>query len=141
MQKCYLYFSNGLFLEGESFGASGTATLELKVCTDMIGYEESIYDKAFDGSAVLFTMSEIGNVGACKDDKPSLKATIVRNYQSRPSNYLSVGALDELFKKHNILAVSGMDTREILKDLIRSNSLKVVISTELTSAEQLKGRL
>lgn len=141
MQKIYLYFSNGLFMEGVSFGAKGTKTLELKYSTSMIGYEDEIFASKFADSALVFSMGEIGTVGVQEDKKPLVEAVIVRNYQAKPSNFLSVISLSDLMTKHNKLCVAGVDTRKIIKDLIENGSLKVVISTDLTTIDELKTKL
>lgn len=137
MQKIYLYAENGVFVEATSFGAKGTFVGEVAVSTSMIGYEDEIYDHT--GKALLFTMTEIGNVGVVSDTRPAVGAVIARNYQERPSNYLSVATLGDSLTKHNILGVTQIDTRALLKS-IPANA-KVVISTELTTPDQLKSKL
>lgn len=142
MQKIYLYLSSGEFFEGVSFGASGTKLLDLAHSTSMIGYEEDIFSPNFDGKALLFTMSEIGSVGVVESKKPTVEAIIVRNHQARPSSFLSIATLSDLITKNNVLGVSGVNTREILKSLnANGGKLKAVISTELTTIEELRAKL
>lgn len=65
-----LYLENGLFLQAQSFGASGTQAGELVFNTSMSGYQEVISDPSYKGQFVVFSMPEIGVVGAnFKDDE------------------------------------------------------------------------
>ena len=56
MNKVSIYFENGLFLEAESFGASGTAVGECVFNTSLTGYQEIVTDPSYAGQFVTFTM-------------------------------------------------------------------------------------
>jgi len=142
MQKVWLYFENGLFLEANSFGSSGTAVGEVVFNTSLTGYQEIITDPSYAGQFITFTMPEIGNVGINDEDMESkgayCKGVIVRNYQKRYSNFRGKTSLDELLKKHNILGISNIDTRFLTKMLRDEGAMEMVASTEISNKEELK---
>ena len=74
MKKAYLYLANGQVLEGQSFGASGTAIGELVFTTGMTGCVESLTDPSYYGQLVVYTFPQFGNYGICRKDmeKPPL---------------------------------------------------------------------
>jgi carbamoyl-phosphate synthase small subunit len=145
MSRVSLYFENGLFLEAESFGAEGTAVGEVVFNTSMTGYQEIVTDPSYAGQFVTFTMPEIGNVGTNEQDMESrgafCKGIIVRNYQSRPSNFRSQESLDELLKRFGVMGITGIDTRYLTKMLRDQGAMEMIASTEIHDPETLKARL
>jgi len=142
MEKIYLYFENGLFLEADSFGASSTAFGEVVFNTSLTGYQEIITDPSYAGQFITFTMPEIGNVGINSEDFESrgafCKGVIVRNYQDRYSNFRAENSLSSLLKKYNILGITNIDTRAITKMLRDEGAMEMVASTEISSKDELK---
>ena len=130
MQKVSLYFENGLYLEAESFGATGTAVGEVVFNTSMTGYQEIVTDPSYAGQFVTFTMPEIGNVGANKQDMESrgayCKGILVRNYQDRPSNFRSEETLDALMKRFGVMGITAIDTRYITKMLRDEGAMEMI---------------
>ncbi len=142
MQKVWLYFENGLFLEADSFGAKGTAFGEVVFNTSMSGYQEIITDPSYAGQFITFTMPEIGNVGVNDEDFESSRAyckgIIIRNYQKRYSNFRAKDSLDSLLKKYNILGICNIDTRALTKMIRDEGAMELIASTEINSKEKLK---
>ncbi len=143
MQKIWLYFENGLFIEAESFGAQGTAFGEVVFNTSLTGYQEIITDPSYAGQFITFTMPEIGNVGINGEDFENLqerafcKGVIVRNYQERYSNFRSEKSLSYLLKKNGILGICNIDTRYITKMLRDEGAMEMVASTEISDKDEL----
>jgi carbamoyl-phosphate synthase small subunit len=141
MNRVWLYFENGLFIEATSFGATGTAVGEVVFNTSMSGYQEIITDPSYAGQFITFTMPEIGNVGCNEEDSESAgahcKGVIVRNYQDRPSNFRSQESLSELLKRNNILGICDVDTRYLTKVLRDGGAMEMVASTEISSKDEL----
>ena len=142
MNKVYLYFENGLFLEAKSFGAKGTAFGEVVFNTSLTGYQEIITDPSYAGQFITFTMPEIGNVGCNAEDFESkgafCKGVLVRNYQDRYSNFRAEESLSDLLKKYGILGIYDIDTRAITKMLRDEGAMEMVASTEISSKEELQ---
>ena len=142
MQKVYLYFENGLFLEAKSFGAEGTSVGEIVFNTSLTGYQEIITDPSYAGQFITFTMPEIGNVGCNRLDMESsgafCKGVIVRSFQKRYSNFRAEESLDTLLKRYNILGICDIDTRFLTKMLRDEGAMMMVASTKISSKEELK---
>ncbi len=142
MQKIWLYFENGIFLEANSFGADGTSVGEIVFNTSLTGYQEIVTDPSYAGQFVTFTMPEIGNVGCNSQDMESrgayCKGIIVRSYQKRPSNFRAEESLDTLLKRYNILGITDIDTRFLTKILRDSGSMMMIASTKISSKDELK---
>jgi len=142
MQKVSLYFENGLFLEADSFGVSGTSVGEIVFNTSLTGYQEIVTDPSYAGQFVTFTMPEIGIVGCNEQDMESrgayCKGIIVRSYQARPSNFRCQEPLDELLKRYNILGITNIDTRFLTKMLRNEGAMMMIASTEVHNRDELK---
>jgi carbamoyl-phosphate synthase small subunit len=145
MQIVYIYFENGIFLEGKSFGANGTAVGEVVFNTSMTGYQEILTDPSYAGQFVTFTMPEIGNVGTNDDDSESskihCKGIFVRNYNDNYSNFRAEKSLSELLRQNNTLGICEIDTRYITKVLRDNGAMMMIASTEISDKEELKKKL
>lgn len=134
MGNIYIVLENGQVFQGKSFGASGEAVGEIVFSTGMTGYLETLTDPSYYGQIVVQTFPLIGNYGIIPSDfeseSPRLKAYIVRQWCQVPSNFRSEGELDTFLKKHNIIGVYGIDTRELTK-IIREYG---VMNAKITSA-------
>lgn len=142
MNKAWIYLENGIFLEAKSFGAQSTSVGEIVFNTSMSGYQEIMSDPSYAGQFVTFTMPEIGNVGVNEQDMESSKAhakgMLVRNYQSRYSNFRAEGSLHEFLKKHNVMGICDVDTRYLTKMLRAEGAMMMIASTEISDKEELK---
>ncbi len=145
MNKVSIYFENGLFLEAESFGATGTAVGECVFNTSLTGYQEIVTDPSYAGQFVTFTMPEIGNVGCNAQDMESkgayCKGIIVRSYQDRPSNFRSEETLAALLERHGVMGITQIDTRAITKMLRDQGAMEMIASTEIHDVDLLKQKL
>ncbi|WP_457596976.1 glutamine-hydrolyzing carbamoyl-phosphate synthase small subunit [Hydrogenimonas sp.] len=141
MKPVWLYLENGLFLEGRSFGAEGTAVGEIVFNTSMTGYQEIVTDPSYAGQFVTFTMPEIGNVGCNAQDMESrgawCRGILVRQYQAEPSNFRSEEPLHELLKRYGVLGICEVDTRFLTKTLREEGAMMMVASTEISDKEVL----
>jgi len=112
-----LVLADGTVFEGYGFGAATAAVGEVCFNTAMTGYQEVLADPSYAGQIVAFTFPHIGIVGANEEDiettTPAVRALVVRASADVPSNYRSVMTLDRWLKRHNIPAISGIDTRRL----------------------------
>ena len=140
--KVSILLENGLFLTAKGFGANKTEVGEIVFNTSMTGYQEIITDPSYAGQFVVFTASEIGNVGVNDDDMESrgvfLKGVIVRNYNENYSNFRGQDSLSNFLKKHNILGIEQIDTRYLTKIIRNEGSQMMVASTEIHNKDELE---
>ena len=145
MENIYIYFENGTFLSGKSFGAAGTAVGEIVFNTSMTGYQEIITDPSYAGQFVTFTAPEIGNVGVNENDNESKKAhckgVFVRSYNEFHSNFRAEKSLAELLKENNTLGICEIDTRYITKMLRDEGAMMMIASTEISDKDELAKQL
>ena len=119
-----LILEDGQIFEGQGFGAEVINTGEVCFNTSMTGYQEIMTDPSYAGQIINFTFPHIGNVGTnsidIETDTPAALGMIARDWPTSPSNFRAGESLDAWLKKHNLPAISGIDTRALTR-YIREN--------------------
>lgn len=116
-----LVLADGTVIEGKGAGATGERVAEVVFNTALTGYQEILTDPSYLGQIVTFTFPHIGNIGANDEDIEDLTpagrhgavGAIFKADITAPSNYRSVGHLDDWLAKRGIVAISGLDTRAL----------------------------
>jgi carbamoyl-phosphate synthase small subunit len=143
--KALLVLEDGTVYEGKAFGASGTTGGELCFNTGMTGYQEVFTDPSYYGQVLIMNNVHIGNYGVKAEDVESdsikIKGLIGRNLEELFSRKQAVGSLDEYLKKHNLVAIEGVDTRALVTKVRERGAMNCLISTEILDAEVLKAKL
>lgn len=133
MKKAILALEDGVWFEGESFGAEGETFGEVVFNTGLSGYQEILTDPSYKGQMVCMTYPHIGNYGINPEDmessRPWVQGFIIKELSPVVSNYRSTMSLDQYLKKHNILGIQGIDTRKLVKHLRTVGAKKAVLST------------
>ncbi len=129
----YLVLEDGTIWPGEAYGAMRTTFGEIVFNTSMTGYQEIITDPSYRGQFVVMTYPHIGNVGVNPEDeeseRPWLSGLIVREMSRQPNNWRSVESLPDYLGRHNVPAISGVDTRALTLHIREKGSLKAALST------------
>jgi carbamoyl-phosphate synthase small subunit len=125
-----LILSDGTLFSGESFGADTNAEGEVVFNTGMAGYPESLTDPSYRGQILTFTYPLIGNYGVpseelnewgfsknLESEEIHVRGIIVNQASEDFSHHLAVSSLGDWLKKHNIPALTGVDTRALTKKL------------------------
>lgn len=119
--QAYLILADGSVYTGTSFGSNRDAVMEVVFNTSMTGYTEVLTDPSYYGQGVIMTYPIEGNYGVNFDDMESRKiwvsCFIVREQTALASNFRCQATLDELLKKYDIPAISGVDTRALTKKI------------------------
>jgi len=140
--KVSILLENGIFLTAKGFGANTTSVGEIVFNTSMTGYQEIITDPSYAGQFVVFSASEIGNVGVNDDDMESkkawLKGIIVRNYNPNYSNFRGQQALHTFLEEQGILGICDIDTRYLTKMIRDNGSCMMIASSEIHDKEELQ---
>lgn len=143
--RAYIYIENGVFLEANSFGAQGSFEAELVFNTSMSGYQEIISDPSYAGQFIVFSMPELGVVGTNDEDDESskvhCKGIIVRELSKNYSNFRAKTSLRKYLEKHNIIGLSDIDTRKLVKLIREKGNLNAIISTSINNKEELAKKL
>ncbi|HLS43213.1 MAG TPA: glutamine-hydrolyzing carbamoyl-phosphate synthase small subunit [Paenalcaligenes sp.] len=116
-----LALADGTLFKGESIGAEGYAVAELVFNTAMTGYQEILTDPSYKGQIVTLTYPHIGNTGVNPEDAESNQiqaaGLVVRDCAMRVSNFRSTQSLPDYLKQEGIVAISGVDTRQLTRIL------------------------
>lgn len=139
--EALLAVENGQVFRGRAVGATGESTGELVFNTSMTGYQEILTDPSYAGQVVTMTYPLIGNYGVNREDvesrKPFVRGFVMRECCEKPSNYRAEQSLPDYLIDHNIVAIDGIDTRQITKMLRTEGAMKCAISTQELDGEKL----
>jgi len=128
-----LVLEDGAVYDGVSFGADGEVDGEVCFNTAMTGYQEILTDPSYRGQIVSMTYPQIGNCGVNEADnehrRPSLAGFVVREDSRTYSNFRADGSLGDFLVKNGVVAISGVDTRALVRRIRSAGALRGVIST------------
>jgi carbamoyl-phosphate synthase small subunit len=131
--RAILALEDGTVFEGLACGAEGEATGEIVFNTSLAGYQEVLTDPSYAGQIVTMTMPHIGNYGANGVDMESVGVFaggfVVRDMCDTPSNWRAEESLPTFLRRHGIVAIEGIDTRQLTKHIRETGAMRAVIST------------
>lgn len=143
-QTALLVLENGMAFRGRSVGASGERGFELVFHTGMTGYQEILTDPSYCGQAVVMTYPQIGNYGcqAAADESSRCWAEAMIMHQLTPctSSWTAEQTLGEYFLERNVMAMDGVDTRELTLLVREQGALRAVMSTTSEDVEALAAK-
>lgn len=144
-KKAVLILEDGTFFTGYSIGKKGTSGGEICFNTGMTGYQEIYTDPSYYGQVVVNTTSHIGNYGVHTDEqessKPKIAGLVVNDYSNVHSRLQSNSSLQEYLEKHNIVGISNLDTRRIVRHIRSKGAMNCLISSEELDSDVLKQKL
>jgi carbamoyl-phosphate synthase small subunit len=144
MPKATLALADGRVFEGLAFGARGEAVGEVVFNTGMTGYQEVLTDRSYKGQIVVMTHPHIGNTGVNLEDEesdgPAVEGFVVREACPAPSNWRSVGPLEDYLRKHGVVGIQGVDTRALTRHIRDHGAQTGIISTRDEDPEELVAR-
>ncbi|MGD9644986.1 MAG: glutamine-hydrolyzing carbamoyl-phosphate synthase small subunit [Pirellulales bacterium] len=136
-----LALEDGAVYSGLAFGAEGEVPGEVVFNTSMTGYQEILTDPSYRGQIVVMTAPEIGNYGVNDQDveseKPHLAGFVVREQSRLASNFRADADLDSYLRRHNVVALAGIDTRALVRRIRIVGAMKGIISTTDLDDESL----
>lgn len=142
-KDAYLMLEDGTWYKGIAVGEIGTTSGEICFNTGMTGYQEIYTDPSYYGQIIVNTTSHIGNYGVKVDEQESagvkFSGLVCRNFSDMFSRYDGDSSLQTYFENNNIVGISDIDTRELVRH-IRSTgaTMNAVISSEILDIEKLK---
>lgn len=134
-KQIYLLLADGSCYPGRSAGVlPRNEFAELCFTTGMSGYVETLTDPGFSGQIILQTFPLIGCSGYNAEDMESkgvyCKGYCAKHISDHPSNFRSQGSLDEFLKKHDIVGITGIDTRALTRKLREEGVMNAVITDD-----------
>ncbi|RPE00098.1 carbamoyl-phosphate synthase small subunit [Aureibaculum marinum] len=144
-KKAIVLLADGTIFEGKSIGIEGSSTGEICFNTGMTGYQEIFTDPSYFGQLMVATNAHIGNYGVNDNEIESegikISGLICRNFSFDYSRPNSNGSLKDWFEKHNLIAISDVDTRALVTYIREHGAMNAIISTEVDDMEKLKKQL
>ena len=139
--KAVLALENGVWYVGQAAGAPGAATGEVVFNTSMTGYQEILTDPSYAGQIVTMTCPQIGNYGVAEADvessRPQVAGFVMREESPIASNWRATGSLRDYLAAHGIVAITGVDTRALTRQLRTGGVMRGVIATGAVDPEAL----
>lgn len=143
-KKAILLLADGTIFEGKSIGRDGTAFGEICYNTGMTGYQEIFTDPSYFGQLMLATNAHIGNYGVNEEeiesDSIKIAGLICKNFSFNYSRINAQESLENYFEKQNLIAISDVDTRAVVRYIRDKGAMNAIISTE-TDIASLKEKL
>jgi len=144
-KKALVLLADGTIFYGKSIGIEGSATGEICFNTGMTGYQEIFTDPSYFGQIMVTANAHIGNYGVndneVESDGIKISGLVVRNFSFEHSRVDSNGNLKDWFEKHNLVAISYVDTRALVSYIRDNGAMNAIISTEVEDIDALKAKL
>jgi len=144
-KKAILLLADGTIFEGKSIGIEGTSTGEICFNTGMTGYQEIFTDPSYFGQLMVATNAHIGNYGVNSEEIESegikIAGLICRNFSFDYSRVDADGSLKDWFVKHNLVAISDVDTRALVAYIRDNGAMNAIISTDIDNIDVLQKQL
>ncbi len=143
--KAILLLEDGTIFEGKGFGAVAESCGEVVFNTSMTGYQEILTDPSYHEQIITMTYPLIGNYGTNSEDNEShrsfARGFIVKEYCEYPSNWRNEQTLSDFLKSQNVVGLSGIDTRKLVRILRDKGAMRGIISAVDTDIAGLKAKL
>ncbi len=139
--KAILALEDGRIFPGRAFGTIGESSGEVVFNTSMSGYQEILTDPSYSGQIVVMTYPHIGNYGITEEDeesgRPCVEGFIAREFSRVASSWRAGESLESYLKRHNIVCMSEVDTRALVRHIRDRGALRGVISSIAPDPEAL----
>lgn len=116
-----LALADGTVFIGNSIGAVGSTVGEVVFNTSMTGYQEILTDPSYCQQIVTLTYPHIGNYGINAEDVEGCKihaaGLIIKDLPLIASNFRASMTLADYLVQENIVAIAGIDTRQLTRHL------------------------
>ena len=140
-----LLLEDGKIFYGKAAGKIGTTVGEICFNTGMTGYQEIFTDPSYFGQIVVTTNVHIGNYGVNDDEVESdsikIAGLVCKQFNEFHSRKRSNGSLKDYFISNNIVAISDLDTRAIVRYIRDKGVMNCIVSSETLDIEVLKEKL
>lgn len=140
-----LLLADGTVFYGKAAGKIGTTTGEICFNTGMTGYQEVFTDPSYFGQIMVTTNAHIGNYGIHQDEVESdsikIAGLVCKNYNIVYSRKEAKESIQDYFQNDNLVAISDIDTRALVRHIRDKGAMNAIISSEITDIDELKAKL
>ncbi len=140
-----LLLEDGTSYAGFACGKIGTATGEICFNTSMTGYQELFTDPSYFGQLLISTNVHVGNYGIKQEEEESdhiqIAGLICREYTNSFSRKQADSAIEDYFIENNLVGITGIDTRAVVRHVREKGAMNAIVSSENTDIDFLKKEL
>jgi carbamoyl-phosphate synthase small subunit len=140
-----LLLEDGTVFHGNAAGKIGTTTGEICFNTGMTGYQEIFTDPSYFGQILVTTNAHIGNYGTKDSETESedikIAGLICKNFTYQYSRPQADQSIQEYFESENLVGISDVDTRAIVRHIRSKGAMNAIISSEILDVKKLKQKL
>ena len=140
-----LLLEDGTVYHGKAAGKIGTTTGEICFNTGMTGYQEVFTDPSYFGQIMVTTNAHIGNYGVNDEEIESgdikIAGLVCKNFNITYSRKMSDKSIQDYFQEENIVGISDVDTRSLVRHIRDKGAMNAIISSEILDIEELKQKL
>jgi len=144
-KKAVLLLQDGTLFQGKSIGINGVAVGEICFNTGATGYQEIFTDPSYYGQLLVTTNVHIGNYGITTDEVESdgikIAGLICRNFSFEYSRPKANDSLLNWLEVNNVVAISDMDTRALVRHIRDKGAMNAIISTDVDNIDKLQAKL
>ena len=119
MTPAILALADGTLFRGISIGAEGQTVGEVVFNTAITGYQEILTDPSYARQIVTLTYPHVGNTGCNAVDEESTQVhaagLVIRDLPRLASNWRAQEPLDAYLRRHGIVAIADIDTRQLTR--------------------------
>ena len=141
-QPAVLLLEDGTAYHGKSAGKIGTTTGEICFNTGMTGYQEIFTDPSYFGQLLVTTNAHIGNYGTKNTETESadikIAGLICKNFTNAYSRKMADQSIQDYFEHQNLVGISNVDTRAIVRHIRDKGAMNAIISSEILDLSELK---
>jgi carbamoyl-phosphate synthase small subunit len=140
-----LVLEDGTVYYGKSAGKIGTSTGEICFNTGMTGYQEIFTDPSYFGQIMVATNVHIGNYGIKNGEEESdsikIAGLVCRNFNVIYSRKQANESILDYFLEQNLVAITDIDTRAIVRHIRDKGAMNAIISSEDLDPQSLMNKL
>jgi carbamoyl-phosphate synthase small subunit len=140
-----LLLQDGTVFYGKAAGKIGTTTGEICFNTGMTGYQEIFTDPSYFGQIIVMTNPHIGNYGIeeseVESDYVKIAGMVCKKFNSGFSRPRAQKSLQKYFEENNVVSISDVDTRALVRYIRDKGAMNCIISSEISDIDELKKQL
>lgn len=141
-KEALLLLEDGTAYRGLALGQTGTTGGEICFNTGMTGYQEIYTDPSYYGQIVVNTTSHIGNYGVQlgseeESDGVKIKGMVCNTFSNVYSRHTADFSLQEYFERANVVGISNVDTRHLVRHVREKGVMNAIISSEILNEAEL----
>lgn len=145
-KEALLLLEDGTAYKGLALGKSGTTGGEICFNTGMTGYQEIYTDPSYYGQIIVNTNSHIGNYGVQLEDEEEsgsvkIRGMVCNTFSQIYSRDTADFSLQEYFERANIVGISNVDTRHLVRHVREKGVMNAIISSEILDEVELMKEL